>query len=101
MADQIPIHVELQEGFVADRVEVVIGGERSEFAELSTRNQVGLAEVIDVHVMAGPIVVRVALPDRSVEGRSEHRLSREAWLAVNLVAGDVEFRWSDEPFFYA
>ena len=101
MPESVALHVELQEGFDDDRVEVTIGGSRFEFPSLRTRYQIGLADVIDVEVPAGEVDVRVALPDRSLEARSGYTPDAETWLAVNLVSGVVEFTWSDEPFFYA
>jgi hypothetical protein len=97
----VELHVELQEGFDDDRVEVAIDGSRFEFPSLRTRYQIGLAEVIDVEVPAGAVDVRVVLPDRSLEGRSGYTVYHEVWVAVNVASGSVDFTWSEEPFFYA
>ena len=101
MAESVLFHVALQEGFDHDRVVVIIGDSRFEFASLSTRNQIGLADEIEVEVPPGRIGVRVALPDRSIDSGSDYVLRTETWLAVNLASGPVEFAWSEEPFFYA
>jgi hypothetical protein len=101
VAESVRLHVALQEGFDGDRVVVIIGDSRFEFASLSTRNQIGLADEVEVGAPPGGIEVRVALPDRSLDSGSEHVLRTETWLAVNLASGLVEFAWSEEPFFYA
>jgi hypothetical protein len=97
----VRLHVALQEGFSGDRVEVTIGGSPIEFAELSTRNQIGLADEIEVGVPVGSVEVHVAVLNRSLEATSRSAVRTEVWLAVNLVSGVLEFTWSEEPFFYA
>lgn len=101
MAESVRLHVALQEGFDGDRVEVVVAGSRYDFPSLSTRNQIGLADEIELDAPVGPVEARVALPDRSLDARTGYQLAVETWLAVNLVAGTVEFAWAEAPFFYA
>lgn len=101
MAESARLHVALQEGFDGDRVVVTVGDSRYEFATLSTRNQIGLADEVEVEIPLGPIDVRVALPDRSLDTGAEYALRTETWIGVNLASGDLEFTWSDVPFFYA
>jgi hypothetical protein len=101
VVELVRLHVALQEGFDGDRVVVTIGDSRFEFASLSTRNQIGLADEVEVEVPPGRIDVRVALADRSLDVSSEYAPHTETWLAVNLASGALEFTWSEEPFFYA
>ena len=97
----VRLHVALQEGFSGDRVEVTIGGSPIELAELNTRNQIGLADEIEVDVRVGSVEVRVAVLNRSLDSTSGFVVRSETWLGVNLISGALEFTWSEEPFFYA
>jgi hypothetical protein len=97
----VPVHLDLTEGWRGDRVVVSVGGrERCRLADVTTRMQLGRASTVDLEVPAGEVEVAVALPERGIAGSYRTEADREVWVAVRVVGGALEFRSSEQPFGY-
>ncbi len=93
------LHVELQEGWDGDLVEVVVDGKPAYEGRPSTRMQTGYAAGVEVDVPddAGgrPVVVEVRLPERGVVARHEVMTGSETWVGLTLSGDNVQVR--DQP----
>ena len=90
------LHVVLQEGFAQDEVIVDVDTTTHEFADVSTRLQVGMAQTFDVQVPRGTARVVVRVPGRGAQGAIEVRVGSEHWLRIDLDAdGRVTFAQPD------
>lgn len=98
------LHVALQEGFAHDPVAVSIAGvEVFRHADLSTRQQIGLAASFSASVAPGAVTLDVHLPKRAAaEQRFNVAVTTESWLGISLRPdGNVQLRVSATPFGYA
>lgn len=96
------LHIELQEGFQDDAVEVrVNGAEVLRNGHVKTRLQTGFAAAASVEVDAGSVAVEVALPAAARRGHIDLTLSAPVWLGVSLQADRaVHFTVSQTAFGY-
>ena len=69
--------IDLQDGFSADRVVILVNGrEVAARSGVTTKRVIGLAETLSVEVPDGPVRVEIVLPGRglrdSVEAKEPH-----------------------------
>ena len=95
------LHVALQEGFAQDRVVVKVNGaEVANRPEVTTRNQIGFAEAIELDVSAGATTIEVDVPARQLIGSVQVELEGETYVGVSIVDGCLELRAQREAFGY-
>lgn len=96
------LQIDLREGFHRTPVRVLLDGrELRSAAEVTTRTQLGLAQVLEVEVERTPALLVVEFPASA--RRIEHRLEGSGpwYLGIDLdEAGTPALRASDEPFGY-
>ena len=89
------LHIALRDGFWHDRVMVDIGDQRRTFEGLTTKFQIGLAEMFDIDVEHGTVAVTVVIAARDLRATTSLTIHAEHWLTVDLsTSGEVTF---DEP----
>jgi hypothetical protein len=90
--------IDLQDGFSADRVVILVNGrEVAARSGVTTKRMIGLAETLSVDVPEGPVRVEVVLPGRGVRGSVE---AKEPHLGVSVTSGGLEFIQSRREFGY-
>jgi hypothetical protein len=96
------LHIALQEGFLNDRVVISLnGGVVADFPSVSTRNQIGFAESVEVDMPPGPAQVEVRLPARGLDSRaSVEGLGGTLYVAASIEAGQLRLSQQREPFRY-
>jgi len=96
------VHVALQEGFVHDRVVVRINGaDVADRPDVTTRNQIGLAEAVEVEVPRGETTVEVAVPERDLVGTTRVTVEEgTVYVGASIEQGRVELRAQREAFGY-
>ena len=96
------LHVALQEGFEGDEVLIVVNGLRLSRYRVTTKNQIGFADGVDVEVPPGEVRVDVELTQRGVRGSYTLTVDGPAYLAVSVDRGgsSLRFEKSSEPFRY-
>ena len=96
------VHVALQEGFLGDTVSVrVNGAEVARRANVSTKNQIGFAEAIELDVPEGEMRLELRLENRSLAETIVMRVEGNAHIGVSIDrAGQIECTQSQEPFRY-
>jgi hypothetical protein len=95
------INVALEEGFEGDTVIVEVNG-RQVFEQdgVSTRTQIGLAELFEVAVDERDTVVEVRVSTRGATGSITHPVVDGLHVGVSVQQGDIVFRTSEGPFGY-
>lgn len=97
------LHIALQEGFAHDPVSVSVAGVPVyRHADLSTRQQIGLAASFSTDVTGGDVALDIHVPGRP---RRDHRFSiavpADVWLGISIRPdGELVWRTSDAPFGY-
>lgn len=97
------LHVELQEGWSGDLVEVTVNGERAYQGSPKTRMQTGYAAGVEVEVPddgGRPVSVEVRLPDRGIVVRHDVEVGGEKWVGLTLEGDEVRVRDQPAPFGY-
>ena len=95
------LHVALQEGFKNDRVVVrVNGAEVANRPEVTTRNQIGLAEAVEVDVPTGDASVDVEVPARQLRGSVHVTIEGKTYVGVSIERGQLVLRPQREAFGY-
>jgi RNase P/RNase MRP subunit p29 len=95
------LHVALQEGFTQDRVLVKVdGAEVANRPEVTTRNQIGFAEAVEVEVPMGETTVEVDVPGRQLIGTVQVAVEGKTYIGVSIENGRLELRSQREPFGY-
>lgn len=93
------LHVELQEGWGGDLVEVTVDGKRAYEGRPTTRMQTGYAAGVEVDVPddggGRPVLVDIRLPERGIVAHHEVKTGRDTWIGLNLAGDDVRVR--DQP----
>jgi hypothetical protein len=79
------IHVEFQEGWIGDRVEVRIQHALRYAGQPITRLQTGCAGGLTVDVEGRQVALDVRVPSRSVGASRTVRVSGEHWIGVSLL----------------
>jgi hypothetical protein len=95
------LHVALQEGFAADRVVIQINGaEVASRPAVTTRNQIGFAESVEVEVPAGTAAVRVNVPTQSLSSSAQVEVVGTTYVGVSVQDGRLNLKQQREPFGY-
>jgi hypothetical protein len=96
------LHVALQEGFANDRVSVWLNGAQvAQRTNVTTRNQIGFADAVDLEVPSGQQHVEVRLETRPNAESASIRVEGDAYVGVNVDRdGRVVVEQSDQPFRY-
>jgi hypothetical protein len=98
------LHVALQDGFAHDPVHIRIGThEVYQSADLSTRQQIGLADSFDTTVERGDVTLDIALPARPHPHQQVTlHVATDVFVGVSLdLHGTLRHRVSSTPFGYA
>jgi hypothetical protein len=97
----VKLHVELQEGWGGDLVEVTVDGKRVYEGRPKTRMQTGYAAGVEVDVPeTGPVPVEIRLPERGISVQHEVTAGQEKWLGLTLAGDEVRLRDQQAPFGY-
>jgi hypothetical protein len=96
------LHVALQEGFSHDEVFIAVGGSiRHRFADVTTKNQIGFADAVDLDVSAGVIDLRVRVPTRNIDQTVPVTLEASVYVGLSIsVGGQLTSTISPSPFGY-
>lgn len=98
----VPLHIELQEGFVDDRVVVSVNGTNVYDSDaVATRFQIGLADQVEVAVPIGRVETRIAVPSRDAEVEVTFEAQAETWLGVSYLDERLSVELATEMFRYA
>lgn len=96
------LSISLEEGFDNDTVVVSVNGtERYRRDGVSTKLQVGLADLFETDAEDGPVAIDVTLPLKRVSGRYEADAAGDFYVGVSLDSGALGFRHSSQTFGYA
>jgi hypothetical protein len=98
----VKLHVELQEGWSGEPVEVIVDGQPAYRGNPTTRMQTGFAAGVEVDVPAGgePVVVEIQVPQRDIVTRHQIGAGPEIWVGLTLRDGQVRVREQPAPFGY-
>jgi len=95
------LHVALQEGFTQDRVVVKVNGaEVANRPEVTTRNQIGFAEAVELEVSLGETTIEVDVPARQLIGSVRVEVEGKTYVGVSIERGHLELRPQREAFGY-
>lgn len=96
------LHIELQEGWGGELVEVTADGNRVYDGRPTTRMQTGYAGgvVVDLPHDASAVVVEIRLPERGIVGRHEVSSGQDTWIGLNLEGDRVRVREQPNQFGY-
>jgi hypothetical protein len=93
------LHVALQEGFASDRVVIQVNGaEVASRPAVTTRNQIGFAESIEVEVPAGTTAVHIEVPTQSLSSSAQVQVEGTTYVGVSIQGGSLNFQQQREPF---
>ncbi|HEU0285583.1 MAG TPA: hypothetical protein VFR22_00980 [Nocardioidaceae bacterium] len=95
------VHVELQEGWTGEQVEMWVNGSRWYSGRPSTRLQIGYADAVVVNVSTGLVRLEVRLPEVSIEASRSMPIGNEHWIGVSRLNGTVLIVDQAAPFGYA
>ncbi len=96
------LSISLEEGFDNDTVVVSVNGtEHYRRGGVSTKLQVGLADLFEVDAENGPVTIDVNLPVKRVSGRHEVDASSDLYVGVSVGGSGLRFRHSSQTFGYA
>jgi len=99
--DVATLHVALQEGFLRDRVVVKVNGaEIANRPDVSTRNQIGLAETVEVEVPAGDAQVEVEVPSRGLREAMHVSVEGTTYIGVSVEHDQLQLTQQREAFRY-
>lgn len=95
------LHVALQEGFQNDRVVIKVNGaEVASRPAVTTRNQIGFAESVEVEVPAGDSTVEIQVPSRQLSGSAGVDVEGKVYVGVSIAHGRLEMVQQREAFGY-
>ena len=94
------VHVEFQEGWTGDRVEVRIQHALRYAGQPITRLQTGYAGGLTVDVDADAITLDVRVPSRSIGANRTVRVSDEHWIGITLLDKKLAIVDQPAPFGY-
>jgi hypothetical protein len=94
--------ISLEEGFSNDTVVVAVNGvEHYRRDGVSTKLQVGVADVFEVEAADGEVSIEVALPVRGLTGHLRTDTTEALFVGVSAESGALRFRHSTHAFGYA
>lgn len=96
------LHIALQEGFTHDDVRIdVDGAQVYSRQDVSTRQQLGLADSFDTQVDVNEVTVRIALATRHTQEEFVVPLNEANYLGISVDRhGGIQRRISATPFGY-
>lgn len=95
------LDIHLQEGFEGEEVVVRVDGEeRLRRDAVRTRRALALAEHVSFDVDAGPRIVEVSIPTKSIEKRLEVEVRDRLYIGLGLAGDELRVRIRDKPFGY-
>jgi len=95
------LHVALQEGFVGDRVLLKVNETEVARREgVSTKNQIGLAEAVEIDVPQGPVMLDVRVVRGDLAARLSVGVGATPFVGVSIVGGALTLTPQGEPFRY-
>lgn len=93
--------IDLQDGFSNDTVAIQVNGQEIFRKDaVITDYSIGRADSVESQVQPGKSRVEVTLPARGLAGTVDVDVHDTVYLGVSLQAGQVDFRISDEMFYY-
>ena len=95
------VHVELQEGWTGEQVEMWVNGSRWYSGRPSTRLQTGYADGVVVNVSTALVRLDVRLPEVSIEASRSMPIRAEHWIGVSRLNDTVLVVDQSSPFGYA
>jgi len=96
------LHVALQEGFENDTVSVrVNGAEVARRTNVTTKNQIGFADAVELEMPEGELDLELRIETRSLVGSTNVRVDGPTYVAVSMARdGRVICEQAQEPFRY-
>jgi hypothetical protein len=96
------LHVALQEGFVSDGVVIrVNGAEVAHRPDVTTRNQIGFAESVEVEVPAGAAQVEIEVPARGLSSSAQVQVEgTTTYVGASIEGGALNLQQQREAFRY-
>ena len=95
------LHIDLQEGFDRDAVQVRVNGQQVfDKDTISTRMQIGLADRIQTDVPAGTTNVEVVVPTKHTSTVIPIQIDSEIYLGVSIEERSIVHRINNSPFHY-
>ena len=95
------LNIALEEGFDNDQVIVTINGKRFERGGVTTKLQIGLAEMFETNVSDGAVTIDVALPERPLNGSYQVEAKDTVFVGISAEGQTIRFRHSSQTFGYA
>lgn len=89
------VHVEFQEGWSGDPVDLIVGGEERYHGSPQTRTQIGFAESVSVEADEA-VGIQLQLPDGTQAELRQPGLGGEVWLGVSM-EDDGSLRVVEQP----
>jgi hypothetical protein len=96
------LHVALQEGFANDTVSVRVNGtEVARLTNVTTRNQIGFADAIDLDVPSGRLELELRIETRAIVEDTSMHVAGTTYVGVTVARdGRVVCEQTHEPFRY-
>ena len=94
------VHVELQEGWTGERVEIWVNGARRYTGRPTTRLQTGYADGVVVDVGSEVIALDVRLPELPIATTRSVRVTQEHWIGLSRRNGRLRIVDQAAPFGY-
>ncbi len=95
------LHVHLQEGFDNDTVVIRVNGkEVARRTGVTTKRQVGVADLLEIDVPAGPVTVETGIAARGLSNTTELPMDGSVYLGLSVEPDGLKARVSREQFGY-
>lgn len=96
------LHVDLQEGFTNDVIQVTVNGRESLHQEgVTTKGMLGLATSSEIEVPEGTVNIEIKVSTKSLAKTISLETSEFPYLGVSIDDGEIEHIVSRRPFGYA
>lgn len=93
------LRVTIEEGFNEDSVRLKIG-DREIYSkdQVTTRNQIGLADKVEIETPEGDCLLNVHVPSRSVLASIPLQIKKDTYLGISITPeGEIQPRHYDRP----
>lgn len=94
------LHIELQEGWTGERVEIWVNGVRRYVGRPTTRLQTGYADGVVVNVPSDTVELGVRLPEVPIMTTRSVHVSDAHWIGLSRQDGSVRIVDQPAPFGY-
>src|SRR4051812_37526516 len=85
------LHVNLQEGFTGDAVDVKVNGQDAIHKEaVTTKRMLGLATSSEIEVPEGTVNIEIKVPTKKISKTFTLRPSESPYLGVSIRNGEIE-----------